>query len=85
MDRNRDLVRRFEEQTVTIRDMNREIVDMRSQLTVTHQGRATIYVVESLACSLECGRLEEQTVTIRDMNREIVDMRSVTVNCYTSR
>ena len=37
MDRNRDLVRRFEEQTVTIRDMNREIVDMRSQLTVTHQ------------------------------------------------
>ena len=50
-------MRRFEEQTVTIRDMNREIVDMRSQLTVTHQGRATIYVVESLACSLECGRL----------------------------
>ena len=42
-------------------------------------------MVESLACSLECGRLEEQTVTIRDMNREIVDMRSVTVNCYTSR
>ena len=78
MDRNRDLVRRFEEQTVTIRDMNREIVDMRSQLTVTHQGRETTYreivdmrsqltvthqgrettyVVESLGCSLECGRL----------------------------
>lgn len=37
MDRNRDLVRRFEEQTLTIKEMNREIVDLRSQLTVTHQ------------------------------------------------
>ncbi|CAG2221941.1 unnamed protein product [Mytilus edulis] len=37
MDRNRDLVRRFEEQTITIKEMNRELVDLRSQLTVTHQ------------------------------------------------
>lgn len=39
MDRNRDLVRRFEEQTGTIKEMNRELVDLRSQLTVTHQGK----------------------------------------------
>ncbi|XP_021364369.1 oral-facial-digital syndrome 1 protein homolog [Mizuhopecten yessoensis] len=37
MDRNRDLLRRFEDQTSHLKEMNREVVDLRSQLSVTHQ------------------------------------------------
>ncbi|KAL5012921.1 hypothetical protein ScPMuIL_011472 [Solemya velum] len=37
LDRNRDLLNRFEEQTLQMRDMNREVVDLKQQLSVTHQ------------------------------------------------
>lgn len=38
MDRNRELLRRFEEQTLQMKEMNRELVDARSQLSMTATG-----------------------------------------------
>lgn len=37
MDRNRDLLRRFEDQTLQMKEMNEELVDLRAQLSITHR------------------------------------------------
>nr|XP_022327346.1 oral-facial-digital syndrome 1 protein-like isoform X1 [Crassostrea virginica] len=37
MDRNRDLLRRFEDQTLQMKEMNQELVDLRAQLSITHR------------------------------------------------
>ena len=42
MDRNRDLLRRFEDQTLQMKEMNQELVDLRAQLSITHRGRRSL-------------------------------------------
>ncbi|XP_056009983.1 centriole and centriolar satellite protein OFD1-like isoform X3 [Ostrea edulis] len=37
MDRNRELLRRFEDQTLQMKEMNQELVDLRAQLSITHR------------------------------------------------
>jgi hypothetical protein len=39
MDRNRELLRRFEDQTLQMKEMNQESVDLRAQLSITHRGQ----------------------------------------------
>lgn len=38
MDKKQDLLRRFEEQTLQMKEMNRELNDLRGQLGHTRQG-----------------------------------------------
>ncbi|XP_071087018.1 centriole and centriolar satellite protein OFD1-like [Haliotis cracherodii] len=37
IDRNRELVRHYEEQTLQMKEMNREVIDLRQHLAMTHQ------------------------------------------------
>ena len=46
LDRNRDLVQRFEEQNLQMREMNREVVDLRQSLHMTTKGKPKFGVKE---------------------------------------
>ncbi len=44
MDRNRDMVRRYEEQTLQQKEMNRELSNLRQQLFGFKQGTWNVYL-----------------------------------------
>jgi hypothetical protein len=44
LDRNKDLVQRLEEQVLQMKEMNREVVDLRKQLAMTQTGTGVVCV-----------------------------------------
>ena len=54
LDRNKDMVRRFEEQTLQQREMNREMSDLRQQLFHFKQGKQAYLIVFMVALKIMC-------------------------------
>ena len=44
LDRNRELLQRLEEQMLQMKEMNREVVDLRKQLSMTQTGDLHFYL-----------------------------------------
>ena len=48
VDRNRELLRKFEEQTLQQKEMTREVLDTRTQLQHTQQGQFIVMIHNTL-------------------------------------